>query len=125
METVKDKIERLKFKEKIFRKNNTKTFIIDIDDNYYFCNILLVDEDYLHVKHFTGKKKGEKESAFGYLQIPYDDASWKLGPLLWTVVKSKVPKNIQDQQEAFSHVMMSMLAPGSGNEKSRHPGRDF
>ena len=73
METVKDKIERLKGKAEIFLKNNTKTFIIDIEDNYYFCHILLVGEDYLHVKHFTEKKKGEKEKIVWFDIIKFEE----------------------------------------------------
>lgn len=61
METAKEKVERFKGKAEIFIKNNTPAFIIDISDNYYFCDILLVGEDYLYVQHFTGKKKGKKE----------------------------------------------------------------
>ena len=66
METAKDKVERFKGKSEIFIKNNTKTFIIDIYDNYYFCNILVVGEDYLYIQHFTGKKKFEKERILWY-----------------------------------------------------------
>jgi len=73
METVKDKIERLKGKAEIFLKNNTKAFIVDIDDNYYFCDILLVGEDYLYVKHFTGKKKGEKERIVWFDIIKFEE----------------------------------------------------
>ena len=73
METVKDKIERLKGKAEIFLKNNTKAFIVDIDDNYYFCDILLVGEDYLYVKHFTGKKKGEKERVVWFDIIKFEE----------------------------------------------------
>ncbi len=73
METVKDKIERLKGKAEIFLKNNTKAFIIDIEDNYYFCHIILVDEDYLYVKNFTGKKKGEEEKIVWFDIIKFEE----------------------------------------------------
>ncbi len=73
METVKDKIERLKGKAEIFLKNKTKTFIVDLDDNYYFCKILLITEDYLYVKHFTGKKSGEKEKIVWFDIIKFEE----------------------------------------------------
>ena len=73
METVKDKIERLKGKAEIFLKNNTKAFIVDTIDNYYFCDILLVGEDYLYVQHFTGKKKGEKERIVWFDIIKFEE----------------------------------------------------
>ena len=73
METVKDKIERLKGKAKIFLKNNIKTFIVDLEDNYYFCKILSITEDYLYVKHFTGKKKGEKEKIMWFDIIKFEE----------------------------------------------------
>lgn len=61
METAKEMVERFKGKAEVFLKNNTPVFIIDTADNYYFCDILLIGEDYLYIQHFTGKKKGEKE----------------------------------------------------------------
>lgn len=73
MEKIKDKIERFKGKAEIFLKNNTKAFIIDIDDNYYFCDIINFDEDYLYVKHFTGKKKYEKERIIWYDIIKFEE----------------------------------------------------
>lgn len=73
METVKDKIERLKGKAEIFLKNNTKAFIVDTIDNYYFCDIILVGEDYLYVQHFTGKKKGEKERIVWFDIIKFEE----------------------------------------------------
>ncbi len=53
--------ERHKEKARIFLKNNTKAFIVDTLDNYYFCYILIIGEDHLYVKNFTGKKIGEEE----------------------------------------------------------------
>ncbi len=61
METIKEKIERTKAKAELFLKKDIKVFIVDTLDNYYWCDILSVGEDYLFVQHFTGKKKFEKE----------------------------------------------------------------
>ena len=73
METAKDKVERFKGKAEIFLKNNTRAFIVDISDNYYFCDILLVGEDYLYVQHFTGKKKSEKERIVWFDIIKFEE----------------------------------------------------
>lgn len=58
---LKEKIERLKLKAELFLKNNNKVFIIDIYDNYYFCDILFVGEDSLVVHGFDGIRKYEKD----------------------------------------------------------------
>lgn len=61
---LKEKIERFKIKAELFLKNNNKSFIIDIYDNYYFCDILFVGEDYLVVLGFDGIRKFEKDRIF-------------------------------------------------------------
>jgi hypothetical protein len=73
MENAKEMIERYKGKAEVFLKNNTRAFIIDISNNYYFCDILVVGEDYLYVQHFTGKKKLEKERILWYDIIKFDE----------------------------------------------------
>ena len=64
MVKIKDMEERFKAKAEIFLRNNIKAFIVDVFDNYYFCEILFVDDDSIHVQHFTGKKQSEKERIF-------------------------------------------------------------
>ena len=61
---MKERIERIKAKAEIFLKDNIKTFIVDTSDNYYFCYILLVGDNSIHVQHFTGKKMYEKVRIF-------------------------------------------------------------
>jgi len=56
-----EKIERLRLKAELFLKNNEKCFIIDLYNNFYFCDILFVGEDYLVVHGFDGIRKGEKD----------------------------------------------------------------
>ena len=73
MENVKEMVKRFKGKAEVFLKNNTRAFIIDTSNNYYFCDILVVGEDYLYVKHFTGKKKLEKERILWYDIIKFDE----------------------------------------------------
>jgi hypothetical protein len=60
-ETLKEKIERLKLKAELFLKENNPVFMIDIYNNYYFCDILFVGENYLVVQGFEGIRKGEKD----------------------------------------------------------------
>jgi len=57
---LKEKMERMKAKAELFLKKDIHAFIVDINNNYYFCDILLVGEDYLTFKCFSGKRNGEK-----------------------------------------------------------------
>ncbi len=61
---IKDKAERIKAKAEIFLKNKTKTFIVDSFDNYYFCDIISVEEDYLIVLGFAGRRKFERDKIY-------------------------------------------------------------
>ena len=60
-ETVKEKVERFKAKAELFLKKDMKVFITDIYQNYFFCDILSVGEDYILVQGFKGKRKLEKD----------------------------------------------------------------
>ena len=59
-EKVKDKVERLRLKAELFLENNIRAFIKTIQNDYYFCDILVVGDLYLYVIDFDGKRKGEK-----------------------------------------------------------------
>ena len=59
-EGLKDKVERMKAKAELFIKEDIKAFIVDTDDTYYFCDILLVGDNHIMFQDFTGKRKGEK-----------------------------------------------------------------
>lgn len=73
METAKEKVERMKGKAEIFLKNNTPAFIVDTSDNYYFCYILIIGEDYLYIEDFKGKRKGEKSRLVWFDVIRFDE----------------------------------------------------
>ncbi len=73
MDTVKEQIERFKGKAEIFLKNNTNAFIVNTSDDYYFCKILIVSEDYVYVQHFTGKHKGEKTKILWFDIIKFEE----------------------------------------------------
>jgi len=63
-ETLTERIERLKLKAKSFLKENINAFIKDIYNNYHFCNIILIKEYWILVKHFKGSRKGEEIRLF-------------------------------------------------------------
>lgn len=67
-ETIKERIERYKIKAEVFLENNIKAFIVDVEDTYYFCNIIFVGDKKIYIQHFKGKKKDEKERLF-YVDI--------------------------------------------------------
>ena len=59
-----DNIERYKEKAKIFLEENTPAFIKDIEGTYYFCKIIRIKKNYIIVKSFSGKKKGDLDSIY-------------------------------------------------------------
>jgi len=61
---IQEKIERWKILADVFIKENTKAFVKDIYDNWYFCYIIFNGVDSVHVQHFKGKKKFEKERIY-------------------------------------------------------------
>ncbi len=61
---LRDKIERFKIKAEGFLKENIRAFIIDINDTYYFCDIIFVGENHLVVQGFKGIKKLEKDRIY-------------------------------------------------------------
>ena len=61
METIKDKIERLKTKAQFFKEDKKQIFLKDFNDTYYFCKIILLEENYLTIYNFKGKRAGEND----------------------------------------------------------------
>ncbi len=61
---IREKIERWKIKAETFLKNDTKAFVVDINDQYYFCDIIFVGEDCIHVQGFKGKLMAEKSRIY-------------------------------------------------------------
>jgi hypothetical protein len=64
MEKVKEKIIRNKEKAKLFLDKNIKIFISNINSDYFFCNIVKIEEDYIVVKGFAGKRKFEEDKIY-------------------------------------------------------------
>ncbi len=63
-EEIRNKIERFKIKAERFLKSNIRVFIVDVNDTYYFCDILLVGEEGIHVQNFDGVLKCETSRIF-------------------------------------------------------------
>ena len=63
-ENIKDKVERIKAKAQIFLDEKIKAFVEDSLGNYYFCNIIKVEDNYIFVKGFAGKRKHETDRIF-------------------------------------------------------------
>lgn len=63
-ESIPQTIERYKIRANVFLKNNVRAFIIDELDNYYFCEILKVEEDFISVRNFKGRKEGRIETVY-------------------------------------------------------------
>ena len=59
-----EKAERFKLLSETFLRNDIRVFIQNLKDDYYFCDIILVTEDYVYVKSFKGKRDGEKEKIY-------------------------------------------------------------
>ncbi len=70
---VIDRIELLRKKAEYFLNKDIKAFIIDSNNDYFFCYILVVGEDHLYVQHFEGKKKHEKERILWFDIIKFDE----------------------------------------------------
>lgn len=70
---LRDNIERIKGKAELFLKNNIPVFIKDVNDNYYFCNIIVIGEVYLYIEDFVGKRKGERSQIVWYDIIHFEE----------------------------------------------------
>lgn len=80
---TKDKIERWKGLAEIFLKNDTKVYIKDVDDNLYFCDLLLVGEDTITIQCFAPEQReGAKIMLYWPLIIKfeqYNNIDWRNG----------------------------------------------
>lgn len=55
-------IERWKIKAKYLINNNIKSFLVDLNNTYYFSYILSATEDTITVQCFKGQNKGERKT---------------------------------------------------------------
>ena len=61
---IRTKIERFKIKAEDFLNNNIKAFIIDINNTWYSCDIILVGETSLLIRNFKGDNIGIDKKLF-------------------------------------------------------------
>lgn len=70
METIKEKIERMKATADILLSNDKPVYVKDTSDTYYFGHILLIGDDTLTVQCFgPGLRKGMKVTLYWPLII--------------------------------------------------------
>ena len=70
---LKYKIERWKLKAEGFLKENTRAFVVDIENTYYFCDIIFVGDTYLYVQNFREDKPVERIKLFWADVIRFDE----------------------------------------------------
>ena len=69
METVMDKIERWKLLAKLFIQKNTKAFICEINGDFHFCTIILVDDDSISINNFGPEQRARTKEKIYWLSI--------------------------------------------------------
>jgi len=60
----KDKVKEMIERCELFLKYDKRIFIKTKTNDYYFCDILTVGEDFIYVESFIGKRKGQKDQIF-------------------------------------------------------------
>jgi len=61
---LREKLERLKIKAESFLKTDTRAFIIDTNDTWYWCDIIFVGDDTITIQPFKGIYAGIKKRLF-------------------------------------------------------------
>ena len=59
---LREMLERWKIKAEFFLKNDTRVFLVDMKDTYYWCDLVFVGEDTITVFPFEGIYKGIKKT---------------------------------------------------------------
>jgi len=61
---ITEKIERWKIKADALKVSNTHAFIKDINDTWYFCDVISFDDYLLTIKNFKGSKMDQVQELF-------------------------------------------------------------
>ena len=61
---LREKLERFKIKAEEFLKEDVRAFIVDTNDTYYFCDIILVGDASVLIQNFKGPRNNEQEKIF-------------------------------------------------------------
>lgn len=59
---LREMIERWQIRAEIFLKNDTRVFLVDTNDTYYWADLIFVGEDTVTVLPFDGEYKGIKKT---------------------------------------------------------------
>lgn len=57
---LREKLERWKIKAEVFLKNDTRAFLIDTNNTWYWCDIVFVGDDTVTIQPFKGIYAGIK-----------------------------------------------------------------
>jgi len=61
---IRERLERFKIKAEEFLKDNIQAFIVDVNDTYYFCDIIFVGDTTVLIQNFKGPRINEQEKLF-------------------------------------------------------------
>lgn len=56
---IRNKIERMKIKAEELQSENVQAFIVDSNNTFYFCDIIIVGENKITFEPFKGNGQGE------------------------------------------------------------------
>lgn len=71
---IKEKIERWKVLAELWFNEGKKIFVKDINDNYYFADIIIVGEDTILIECFSPlDRKGKREQLYWANIISIDE----------------------------------------------------
>ena len=78
---IKETIERFKILAEGFLKDNIRVAIIDIENSFYFADILFVGDDRLTIQCFAPEKKSGQKFYLDWASIiklnRYEEREWK------------------------------------------------
>ena len=74
MDTDKGKIKEWKAMAELFLRNHTKAFVRDVENNFYFGDILFVDDDILEIECFSPmQRRGQKCYLYWILVTTFEE----------------------------------------------------
>ena len=66
---TKDKAERIKVLAELYLKEDKRVFIVDLNNEWYFADILIVGEERLNIQCFSPKSKKDLKFHLPYSSI--------------------------------------------------------
>jgi len=78
-EDIREKIERFKIKAESFLKTDTRAFIVDTNDTYYWCDIIFVGEETITIEAFDGVFKGVKKRLYWADVVKFEEYRERAG----------------------------------------------